>query len=363
VDDSVDYIDSIYEASAVPSLWPSVLEKLARRADAALGSLYIAEPDGSFRWIGTEEATRLFNEFMALKPPLEPIRIRKADELVHDGFYTDLDFNDPAVFEHPVYTEFLYPRNYGWHAAARFELPTGESVSIGFERYRDRGVFEPSVIQDLNALRPHLGRAAVMTAQLSLERTRGMTAALDAVGIPAAVLKRGGALFVANEQFQKLVPAVVLDRNQRVAIADTRADALLADAIARLAVRNASGQSRSIPVAARDGRPPLIFHVLPVRGAANDIFAKGLALLMVTPVDRSAVPSAEVLRALFDLTPAEARVARGIGQAKTVETVALESGVSRETVRTQLAAVLAKTGMTRQAELVALLGGKVLATD
>jgi DNA-binding CsgD family transcriptional regulator len=63
---------------------------------------------------------------------------------------------------------------------------------------------------------------------------------------------------------------------------------------------------------------------------------------------------------LFDLTPAEARVARGISEAQTVDTVADALGVSRETVRTQLKAVLAKTGVAKQTELVNLLAGKVL---
>jgi DNA-binding CsgD family transcriptional regulator len=361
--DNADLIDSIYEASAVPELWLKVLGTLSGRIDAALSSVFVERTDGTIRWVGTEGATRLFQEFLSHQPPLEPIRLQRAAELDHDGFYTDLDFDDPEIFRHPVYTDFLYPRNFGWHAAARFSLPTGETASIGFERYRDRGPFEQSCINELNALRPHLGRAVVMAAQLGLERAKGMTAALSVVGIPAAVLKPNATIFIANDLFQKLVPAVVLDRSHRVCIADPRADALLADTIARLGTRNATGQSRSIPVAAREGRPPMIFHVMPVRGAAQDIFAQGLALLMVTPVDRSAVPAADVLRVLFDLTPAEARVARGIAQAKTVETVAFESGVSRETVRTQLASVLAKTGMTRQAELVALLGGKAVAID
>ncbi len=360
MDDSADLIDSIYEASAVPERWPGVLERISRRVDAVLGSVYVAQPNGTFRWIGTERATSLFNEFLSLEPRLEPVRIVRAAELEHDGFYTDLDFNDPAIFEHPVYTQFLYPRNYGWHAAANFDLPTGETVSVGFERYKDRGAFEPSAINSLNALRPHLGRSAIMAAQLGLARAKGMTAALDTVGIPGAVLKRNGKLLVANGLFQRLLPEVVLDSEQRLALADPCADAILSDSIARLGTANAQGQSRSIPLAAREGRPPMIFHIMPVRGAARDIFTDGLALLMVTPIDRAAVPSADVLRVLFDLTPAEARVARGIAQAKTVDAVALESGVSRETVRTQLASVMAKTGMTRQAELVALLGGKAV---
>ncbi len=82
--------------------------------------------------------------------------------------------------------------------------------------------------------------------------------------------------------------------------------------------------------------------------------------MIATPVDRSVVPTAEVLQALFDLTPAESKVARAIAEGKTIEAIALSSGLSRETIRTQVAAVLSKTGLKRQAELVALLSGKGL---
>jgi DNA-binding CsgD family transcriptional regulator len=102
----------------------------------------------------------------------------------------------------------------------------------------------------------------------------------------------------------------------------------------------------------------MVLHVIPVRGAARDIFTQATVLLVVTPVDRAAVPTAEVLQGLFDLTPAEARVARGISEARTVEVLAGTLGVSRETVRTQLKSVLTKTGLSRQQELISLLAGK-----
>jgi DNA-binding CsgD family transcriptional regulator len=81
-------------------------------------------------------------------------------------------------------------------------------------------------------------------------------------------------------------------------------------------------------------------------------------LLIITPVDRATVPSAEVLQGLFDLTPAEVRVAQGIVQAQTVESLAVNFGLSRETIRNQLKAVLAKTGLSRQQELISLLAGQ-----
>lgn len=352
--------EDIYEAAFIPELWPQVFERISARIDAALGSIYVQNADGSFRWIGTEGAARLFNEFQALYPPLEHIRLKKSAALRHEGFYTDLDFNDPSIFEHPTYKDFLYPRDFGWFTETTFRMPTGDAVQMGFERRKSRGPFESACIEMLNGLRPHLGRAAVLSAQLGLERAKGMIEALNAIGVPSAVLRTNGKLYLANEHFQKLIPFVVQDRRDRMLLVDDAADLLLADTLLRLGSRGAQGQSRSIPVPAQTGRPPTIFHVFPVCGAANDLFSRGLALVIATPVDRALVPAAEVLQVLFDLTPAEARVARAVAEGKTLEAIALANGVSRETVRTQLASVLAKTGMSRQAELVALLAGKAL---
>jgi hypothetical protein len=66
------------------------------------------------------------------------------------------------------------------------------------------------------------------------------------------------------------------------------------DAIDR---RAASAQGVcSIPIAASAARVPMIVHLLPVCGNAQDIFSAASKLVIITPVDRGAVPNAEVLR-------------------------------------------------------------------
>jgi DNA-binding CsgD family transcriptional regulator len=57
------------------------------------------------------------------------------------------------------------------------------------------------------------------------------------------------------------------------------------------------------------------------------------------------------------LTPAEARVARGIAVGKTLDDLASDGGTSRNTIRTQLYRVMEKTGCTRQVEVAGLLAG------
>jgi DNA-binding CsgD family transcriptional regulator len=61
------------------------------------------------------------------------------------------------------------------------------------------------------------------------------------------------------------------------------------------------------------------------------------------------------LRSRFCLTPAEAQIALGIADGKTLAAIAEARGVSVSTARGQLKFVFAKTGTHRQAELVALL--------
>jgi DNA-binding CsgD family transcriptional regulator len=61
------------------------------------------------------------------------------------------------------------------------------------------------------------------------------------------------------------------------------------------------------------------------------------------------------LRSWFMLTPAEAQIALGIAEGKTIATIAKMRGVAVSTARGQLKSVFVKTGTHRQAELVALL--------
>ena len=159
------------------------------------------------------------------------------------------------------------------------------------------------------------------------------------------------------------MPRVVQDGRFRVSLAHRQADALLADALAGLTQSHGNSAVRSLPVPAQQDDPPYIVHLLPIRLGAQDVFSNAAGILIVTPVRPRDVPTAEVLQGLFDLTPAEARVARAVSGQTALESIARSLGVSRETVRTQLKAVLAKTGTARQVDLVGLLSGLVIDND
>lgn len=352
--------DRIYEAAVVPEKWPSVLDEMSVAADGAGAVLFTANASHVIG-ITSPNLTEVFAEFVRdgwAEKNTRPVRLAAAN---YPGFVREQDvFTDQELDNDPVYRDFYRKRGLGWATGTMVEAPSGDSIVFSFERAFNKGPIPVATVKQFDQLRPHLVRAALLSSRLGRERAVATTNALQSIGLPGAVLFRGGRLLAANHLFEQLMPRLFQDRRDRLTLVDGGADALLAVALRADLVANGRSVVSSIPVAATEGYTPLILHLLPICGAAHDIFASATALLVVTPVDRAIVPKAQVLQGLFDLTPAEARVARGIGEAHSIETVALSLGVSSETVRSQLKAVLSKTGLSRQQELVSLLAGKAL---
>ena len=113
--------------------------------------------------------------------------------------------------------------------------------------------------------------------------------------------------------------------------------------------------AKSIAVPADADGTALIIHLIPVRRSAHDIFGPAMAVLVVTPLGSSQTLSGDLLDGLFDLSPAEIRAAQGLLAGKSIDDIATDLGLSRETIRSQVKAVLSKTGTSRQADLIALL--------
>lgn len=355
-----EIISDIYEAAVVPDCWPALLGKMSERVDGA-GALLFTVSGGIAKGIASPDLQAPFDEFNRDGWASINKRPERLIAVNYTGFLRDTDlFTIEELDNDPVYRDFYRHRGLGWAAGAKVLVPNGDLILFSFERAYAKGPVPDDVVRFLDTLRPALSRSSLLATRLGLERARAQAATLQALGLPGAVLRGRGTLLAANKLFESFIPSLVQDRRDRLHLADGAADGLLGDALQSLSQSRFDAAVASIPVAATGERLPLILHLVPVLGAANDVFSPASALLVVTPVDRGVVPTAEVLQGLFDLTPAEARVAQGIAAAQTIDAVAETSGVSRETVRTQLKAVLAKTGVARQTELVNLLAGKAM---
>jgi len=107
-------------------------------------------------------------------------------------------------------------------------------------------------------------------------------------------------------------------------------------------------------------RVPRMRAVFSVVGASapmgdEGVAGKGWAAAKLAELMDLPVPSEQMLRSIFDLTPAEARLAQSLSRGDSLEHVAQSLNIRMTTARSQLAAIFAKTQTCRQAQLVAIL--------
>jgi DNA-binding CsgD family transcriptional regulator len=354
-----DLIDRIYECSFVPELWPGVLDEVASLANGS-GGLLFAVRDRVLNWTSSSTLNDIFQTYVTdgwfakctrrvcLFSQNQPVF------LVEHDFWTkdQLDAN-------PIYRDFFRPRGLGWSAGTGLMMPTGDNIVFSVERAYDRGPIEIDQVHTLNELRPHLARAALIAARLGLKSAKGANDTLAVLGLPALVLDESGVVIEANPLMNDLTEHVSWRAQDRIALKDVRANELLWASLPGLE-KPSEGSVHSFPLRGQDGRAAMVAHIVPIRRSAHDIFGRSYALLIVTPVTARKAPPVELLRSLFDLTPSEARVARGLATGESLDDIAASGGVARNTVRAQLQQVLGKIGCSRQAEVTALLSNVAL---
>jgi DNA-binding CsgD family transcriptional regulator len=360
---SDDLIDRIYEAAFVPELWSNVLETAGDLSGSANGAIFVFNENapirGRFSDASPESAQALkdvrplFDRFLAgdswkISPGVMRMYDVQPASFVHvEAFMTPEQIaNDPQRIAARAV-------GIGVNLCTAIPLPTGELVTVVFQRWLKDGQYDQPTIDRLDELRPHFARAGMLAARLRLEQAQAAVSALETIGLAAAVMAASGRVVTTNALLEAMPSTFIAAAHGRIALANAAANALFQDAIAG----NRYDQvTRSIPVPASDGHPPLVVHLLPLRRAAHDIFSGADMLVAATPVSASAiVPAPSILAGLFDLTPAEARLAAALSQGRPLKDAAADSSITFKTGRTYLERIFAKTGTHQQSELVALL--------
>jgi len=364
-----DLIDRIYEAAFVPEKWSDVLTRASLLSDSATGSILVLSDKSpvrgklssasSDRDESLRDVQRVFDEFVngdhwRFPGVLRMYNLQPARFVHVEAFMT------PEDIERDAQRMRLRALGIGAHLCTAVPMPGGELVTYVFQRWQEDGDYRQSEIEGLDRLRPHLARAGLMAVRLGLERAHTTVSALQAMGLPAAIMRSTGPVQAVNALMEAMASVFRPGALGRMAIADAEANRLFQQAVAA-ARADIEPSVRSIPIPATDERPALIVHLLPLRRSALDIFSGADLLVVATRVSAStAVPSPTILTGLFDLTPAEAKLATSLAGGLSLEAAAAESGVQMTTARTHLDRIFRKTGTRRQGQLVALLKGTQL---
>ena len=359
--DGEKFIDRLYEAAAFAELWPKVLNQLAHAVDAAGSMLLACDTDWwPGTWSGGVSSASVAPAMAALLSSDICRRSQAIPRLLAldrpDFANITEGFSAEEWAADPLYAEWCRPWSFGYIGGTAIRSPSGEFFVARLLRRAGSPPFSREQLDLLDSFRPHLARATLLAARWRFERLRIAAEALSSIGLPALIIDGDARVLGANKLIENLSGHVKWLAKDRVALTDPAADKMLRRGLAGLA-DPASPSVRSFAARSRSDGTAIVAHLIPTPGQARDLFDGALGVLVLTPVTALVAPDAALIRGLFDLTPKEAGVARAIALGLTVNQIAADAGVSRETIRSQIKSVLRKTGSRDQLEAVALFGG------
>ncbi len=178
------------------------------------------------------------------------------------------------------------------------------------------------------------------------------SAILDHLGLPVMLVESDASVDYANAAARTLLDGTsLLKAVDSILIARHEPDG---DRLKTAISDTCANRSGRVVVLGREGVPqPLVALVLPFHAEHEDGRSRALVLL------RNGKGMGDILinslRRLFRLSPAESSIAVALGTGVDLTELALQRGVKLNTLRSQVASIMAKTGTRRQAQLVALV--------
>lgn len=362
-----ELIGVIYDCAVDPGHWETALEAVRQTINCHHAALTINElPSGRFlltKGVGVPQ------EWLASQPPLVPDLFALWQPVVAD-MRRPLDepaagsreFSPETWNGNRYITEWARPQGI-CDTIALFAMRDADRLcSYGFARHETHGLIGEHEMACLRLLAPHLRRAVVISNIIDTATVAAATfeSTLESLNVAIALVDSRARLVFANCAAKSLLDlggAVRLDRGV-LQLHVPAANAALSRAIALTAESEVSigAAGLGIPAPGPQGGAQ-IAHVLPLPAGnpRRQWIAGATAAVFLTPSSAHAPIPLEAIMALYDLTPAEARVLAAIASGKTLTGTATELAVAESTVKTHLLRIFSKTGTSRQAELAQLI--------
>lgn len=241
-----------------------------------------------------------------------------------------------------------------------YSLPSGLVGGSGLHRTRHQGAFTDEDKRLYAMLMGHFARAVGLSLRL------GQDAARDALS-PEIVeaLKLGVILVQADRRVVQAnrVAELILAQRQWLTIVDGRLRTVHHGSLGPFAWRIAAAAQTGAGVGLDAGTVLRLRapggHALPVLIAPFRV-AEGVwgslqptAALVFHSPDSASATQAATISAVYDLSPAEGRLVALLVPGRSLIESAREAGISINTAKTQLKSVFARTGFSRQSELIA----------
>ncbi len=355
-------IKALYQGILENVPWSGFLDRLQSKLEANYVTIVISPPtddhDGLFLTTGTtgKDFVASYNShFYAMDPfvDLPSAKVVSLDEFISSSERVDSEYC----------RQFLEPMDVFHVLGVDIRTDNGAKYSLRISRGRESSAFNDGDKAFVEMLVPHLQEAIELHTQLGrIETERNLYAgAVNQLAVGTIILDEEAKVLQSNQVASDLLREkdgieLIGGSLQVGSSRDTRRlKELIRDV---LAAQNDNQPSvvEALRVQRPSGKSDLGIVVRSVQPSqwSKAKHTPSVVLFVGDPEQQSQVPR-DVVKTLFDLTPAEAQLAMILANGLTLDETAEELGISRNTARAHLRSIFSKTGVTRQTMLVRLI--------
>jgi DNA-binding CsgD family transcriptional regulator len=367
VDALLRTISTIYSVPGSEDRWSGMVGEIAHLVGAAAGVyMLISEENQRIEMTGLSGyPAEVARRYEGPEGFIKDIRVAHKGNLIPGKVFREFEFvPDRAAYAANEWIRYQREAlGHFWCMAARVSTHGLWSDYISLNRLHSRGPHTDEEKADLQALLPHLARAAELHRVVSRleDRYGAVLAMLDKLLVGLVILDLNGRVAVVNSAARSACDAsgvLQVGAEGHLRARHPRDDASLRALISRASM-TADGRDQSdggsLVVEKRGQAGSLLIEVVPLRddGFSDGDNIRGTAIFIIDPASPHKL-SVDGLSRIFKLTSSEHSVTDLLVNGADVREVAESRGTSTATVRSQLKQIFLKTGAVSQLELVRL---------
>lgn len=352
-------VQGLYDAVVMPETWPAALHNFAR-ATNSVGCLFFPQnqAEAIVQLPVSPDIRDFIQTFVSEGWHHEDIRAIRSWPLAVAGkvILTDDDISTAEERKRSAYFQEFHGRwrlpNWG---AIAF-VANGGLWGMPLLRSERQGPISKARARMLAATAPHLGRIVELAKLLDSRRIADHLELLHESERAAALLDWRGNVSGLTPAAEAMLGSDLSIRKGRLTAQEPDSNAALQRLIAAAAANGAADAAAGTVIAiSRPRHRPILVRAVPLTGALRDVFGQARGLLLFDDLEEKRRPAAELIRGVFGLTLAEARLLAEMASGDAIERAADRLEISTGTARNQLKSAYYKVGVHRQSELVALL--------
>ncbi|GAB3277785.1 helix-turn-helix transcriptional regulator [Parahaliea aestuarii] len=361
----------VYDGPLEDRPWQSALPQLRELFDAQVASLVLRPPAQDDHGLILNSVRDSVDESLADPNDWEVIAYREQFFALDPFINLPLnrvvaleDMLDERELEHSdYYRHYLQPVNLFHILGIDTAEPGGMVARLRFSRRRQDGAFRRDDRALLERIAPHLQRALHIHARLSRTTSeRDLYAgAVNQLAVATIILDETGRVLNTNALAKALLEERdgLLEKDQHLQVGSRELNRRLQEALTTVIRAQQRGEAsvvRALRVPRSRGHADLGLVIRPIASSEwGEGQASPCAAVFISDPDLRESASQNTLGELFGLTPAEANLAILLSRGLSLAEVSESQNVSQHTARAQLKSIFAKTGVSRQAELVRLV--------